>query len=818
MLFDHILDTQDMINFSIINDWNNGFTSSLSITNTGTEPINGWIIEFDALFEITNLWNGEIVSRNGNRYVIQNVAWNSTINPGQTISFGFNATKSDGMTIDPINYRLNGVDLVDPNNPGDSGDNDHNGDIHNHDHGDEHNHDEDPLSDDDSQAPLNDGGHNHDHGHNHGDDHNHDEDPLADDDPQDPLTDEGQIFYSDGSNQRINNFDPSQDRVDIGPDSIHNQIPIDTPDGLVFQNMFNPNRALTLVGINLKDLKAENFTPISDAHLQQDLSAALAWENGTGYIRENTVYIRSHEQGLEEIVQFNPETDRISFFYLSVRGDNQLNFAVEQTDLGVRFYSPITGQSITLSGIEFSDLNSSHFEWRANQLEDNLASRMGLSDKIANFTIVYDNVFSGKSVAMAGLVDRAPYHTNYPDYTGTPIGSNPPPDDPVDPPIDPVDPPDDPVDPPIDPPTDPVDPPTDPITSDYEIDFAITNNWGSGYQGEGKITNNETRSLNGWTIEFEFSGNITQIWDAEIVSQNGDNYVIKNAGYNGTISAGQEVSFGFLGNGSTSDLPEVFKLNGVVIGSNTDADNPGDYGDDDHNGDGHNDDHGDDHNHDEDPIDPGDPPTGDFNYGEAVQKSLLFYEAQRSGPLPEDNRIEWRGDSAVNDGADVGVDLSGGYYDAGDHVKFGFPMASSMTMLSWGVVEYGDAYEQSGQLDEALEAIKWGTDYIIKAHITDNQGTLEFWGQVGDGFVDHSYWGPAEEMTMNRPSFKIDRQNPGSDLAGESAATLAASSIIFREGDPDYSDLLLDNATQLFDFADQYRGKYSDAISNASSF
>ena len=160
MLFDHILDTQDMINFSIINDWNNGFTSSLSITNTGTEPINGWIIEFDALFEITNLWNGEIVSRNGNRYVIQNVAWNSTINPGQTISFGFNATKSDGMTIDPINYRLNGVDLVDPNNPGDSGDNDHNGDIHNHDHGDEHNHDEDPLSDDDSQAPLNDGGQN----------------------------------------------------------------------------------------------------------------------------------------------------------------------------------------------------------------------------------------------------------------------------------------------------------------------------------------------------------------------------------------------------------------------------------------------------------------------------------------------------------------------------------------------------------------------------------------------------------------------------------------------------------------------------------
>ena len=69
---------------------------------------------------------------------------------------------------------------------------------------------------------------------------------------------------------------------------------------------------------------------------------------------------------------------------------------------------------------------------------------------------------------------------------------------------------------------------------------------------------------------------------------------------------------------------------------------------------------------------------GDFNYGEALQKSFLFYEAQRAGDLPVDNRIDWRGDSTLNDGADVGLDLSGGYFDAGDHVKFVFPMASSM--------------------------------------------------------------------------------------------------------------------------------------------
>lgn len=214
----------------------------------------------------------------------------------------------------------------------------------------------------------------------------------------------------------------------------------------------------------------------------------------------------------------------------------------------------------------------------------------------------------------------------------------------------------------------------------------------------------------------------------------------------------------------------------------------------------------------------GTPSTGQFNYAEALQKSFLFYEAQRSGPLPSDNRIEWRGDSALSDGADVGVDLTGGYYDAGDHVKFGLPMAYSMTMLSWGVDEYQDAYAQIGQLDEALDAIKWGTDYILKAHVTDANGTKEFWGQVGDGFLDHSYWGAPETMTMDRPAFKIDRQNPGTDLAAEAAASLAAASLVFRGTDAAYADELLTNAKQLFDFADTYRGKYSDAIPNAQSF
>ncbi|GIJ28722.1 hypothetical protein Vqi01_38840 [Micromonospora qiuiae] len=203
-----------------------------------------------------------------------------------------------------------------------------------------------------------------------------------------------------------------------------------------------------------------------------------------------------------------------------------------------------------------------------------------------------------------------------------------------------------------------------------------------------------------------------------------------------------------------------------------------------------------------------------FNYAEALQKSLLFYEAQQSGKLPEWNRVSWRGDSALRDGADVGLDLTGGWYDAGDHVKFGFPMAFSTTMLAWGAVEYRSGYAASGQLTHLLNNLRFVNDYFIKAHPSPNV----LYGQVGKGDDDHKWWGPAEVLPMARPAYKIDASCGGADLAGETAAAMAASSMVFRPTDAAYADKLLTHARQLYTFADTVRKSYHECITDATSF
>lgn len=205
--------------------------------------------------------------------------------------------------------------------------------------------------------------------------------------------------------------------------------------------------------------------------------------------------------------------------------------------------------------------------------------------------------------------------------------------------------------------------------------------------------------------------------------------------------------------------------------------------------------------------------TGDYNYGEALQKAILFYELQRSGDIDEATaRTNWRGDSGMTDGADAGLDLTGGLYDAGDNVKFNLPMAYTSSVLAWSVYEDRDAYERSGQLQYILDTIKWVNDYLIKCHPEDDV----YYYQVGNGSADHAWWGAAEVMQMDRPSYKVTVNSPGSAVVAEAAASLAACAAVFRSTDPAYAKECITHAKQLYDFAE--RTKSDSGYTAANGF
>ncbi|KAJ4837652.1 hypothetical protein Tsubulata_032337 [Turnera subulata] len=193
--------------------------------------------------------------------------------------------------------------------------------------------------------------------------------------------------------------------------------------------------------------------------------------------------------------------------------------------------------------------------------------------------------------------------------------------------------------------------------------------------------------------------------------------------------------------------------------------------------------------------------------------SKLLYNSSRFRNLVN-NRISWRGDSALQDGRVEGLDLSKGMYDAGDLMKFGLPMAFTATMLSWAILEYGDRMDAVNQLGDTRDSLKWITDFLVNAHPSPNVLYI----QVGDPELDHMCWERPEVMTEERPLFQVNTSLPGTEVAAETAAAMASASIVFRKSNSSYCDLLLMHAQQLFTFADSYRGSYSISVPQVQKY
>ncbi|KAL7282221.1 hypothetical protein ACG7TL_003690 [Trametes sanguinea] len=192
---------------------------------------------------------------------------------------------------------------------------------------------------------------------------------------------------------------------------------------------------------------------------------------------------------------------------------------------------------------------------------------------------------------------------------------------------------------------------------------------------------------------------------------------------------------------------------------------------------------------------------------------LYFYDEQRSGKLPSNERVSWRNDSALDDGSDVGLDLSGGYYDAGDYVKYTFPLSYTLMSICWGALDSGRAYDLANQTAYLDDMLRWGLDWLVKAHPSPN--TL--FVQVGDGNLDNAYWGGDRSIPGPRTSYQINDTSPGTDAAAQASAAFAACSSLYSNrtlassstsglANTTYASTLQNHARQLYEFATNASG------------
>lgn len=173
----------------------------------------------------------------------------------------------------------------------------------------------------------------------------------------------------------------------------------------------------------------------------------------------------------------------------------------------------------------------------------------------------------------------------------------------------------------------------------------------------------------------------------------------------------------------------------------------------------------------------------EYNYAKVLQESLYFYDANMCGNLEGKCALSWRGnchtkkDSSVtytNNGKTYTLDVSGGFHDAGDHVKFGLPQGYAASMLGMSYYQFKDAFEELGQTEHLKTITDYFCDYFKRCTVYDGNDVIAFCYQVGDGGSDHAIWSaPENQDGLERPAFFADASNPATDEVSVAIAALA---------------------------------------------
>lgn len=85
--------------------------------------------------------------------------------------------------------------------------------------------------------------------------------------------------------------------------------------------------------------------------------------------------------------------------------------------------------------------------------------------------------------------------------------------------------------------------PSEPVTGDV-VSIKVVSDWTDGGTADVTITNLTGKALNGWTCTFTSSRSITSVWNAQLISENGNTYTIGNPDWQPSLAAGESYTFG----------------------------------------------------------------------------------------------------------------------------------------------------------------------------------------------------------------------------------------------------------------------------------
>ena len=119
-----------------------------------------------------------------------------------------------------------------------------------------------------------------------------------------------------------------------------------------------------------------------------------------------------------------------------------------------------------------------------------------------------------------------------------------------------------------------------PIANAPDVDYQITADWSTGHTAELTLTNDEASSFTDWQLEFDYSGQIDNLWNATVRNLGGGRYAITPPSWDNTLDAGESLAIGLCASGSSGISNITFNGTGDTAPDTPDTPPGDEVGDD----------------------------------------------------------------------------------------------------------------------------------------------------------------------------------------------------------------------------------------------